>query len=64
MAQKCVDHMSYDIYKHAFFFGHYRYHNHFVLRVDWIYHFYRLKKKQKTKQNYLRTFCIERLSRT
>ena len=48
LTQKCVYHVSYDIYQHIFF-GHYRYHNHIVLRVDWICYFCRLKKQ--TKQN-------------
>ena len=38
--------MSYDIYQHIFFFSHCRHHNHFVLRVDWVYHVFWLKKKQ------------------
>ena len=62
LTQKCGNHVSYDIYQHLFFFGHHRYHNHFVRRVDWIYHFCRLKNK--TKQNSLRTFSSEHLSRT
>ena len=44
--------MSYDIYSHIFFFGHHRYHNHFVPRVDWIYHFCRLKKKKENRFPY------------
>ena len=60
-SQECTRHVTYDIYQRIFFFDHHRYHNHFVQRVNWIYHFRRLKKKRK--QNSLRTFSIERLSR-
>ena len=60
-SQKCAHYVSYDIYQRIFSFGHLRYHNHFVQRVDWIYHFCRLKNK--TKQNSLQTFCTGRLSR-
>ena len=38
LTQKCAHHEWYDIYQHTFFFGYLRYHNHFVLRVHWIYH--------------------------
>ena len=62
-SQKCTYHVTYDIYQRIFFFDHHRYHNHFVQRVNCIYHFRPLKKKQKTKQNSLRTFSIERLFR-
>ena len=60
-SQKCAHHVSCNVYQHIFFFGHHRCHNHFVLRVDWIPPFCRLKNR--TKQNPLQTFCIERLSR-
>ena len=43
---KSAHHVSYDIYQRIFFFAHHRYHNHFVRRVDWIYHFCRLEEKQ------------------
>ena len=48
-SQKSTHHVTYDIYQRIFFFDHHRYHNHFVLRVNWIYHFSRLKKKTKTE---------------
>ena len=63
-SQNFAHHVSCDLYQHIFFFDHHRYHNHLVQRVDWIYHFCPLKKQNRTKQNSLRTFCIERLSRT
>ena len=47
LTQKCAQYVSYDIYQHIFFFSHNRYHNHFVLRVDWIYHFCQLKSQNR-----------------
>ena len=38
---------SLPVYQHVFFFGHDRCYYHFVQRVDWIYHFCRLKNKTK-----------------
>ena len=54
--QKCAHHVSYDIYQRIFIFDHHRYHNHFVQRVDWIYHFRRLKKKKRN--NSLKKFVL------
>ena len=51
-SQKCVHHVSYDIYQRIFFFDRHRYHNHFVKRVDWIYHFRRLKKQKQNRISY------------
>ena len=48
LTKKCSHYVSCYIYQHIFFFGHHRYHNHFVPRVDCIYHFCRLKNQNKT----------------
>ena len=50
--QKCVHHVSYDIYKHNSFFGHHRYHNQCVLRVGRIYNFYPLKKNRTPNKHF------------
>ena len=46
LTQKCAHHVNCDIYQHIFFFGHHRYHNHLVLKVDWTYLFCQLKKNE------------------
>ena len=45
-SQNCAHYVSYDICQHIFSFGHHRHHNHFVSRVDRVYHFCRLRKNK------------------
>ena len=47
LTQKCAHYVSYDVHQRIFFFSRHRHHKHLVLRVDWIYHFSRLKKTPK-----------------
>ena len=41
-SQKCAYHVSCEIYQRIFFFDYHHYHNHFVQRVNWSYHFHSL----------------------
>ena len=53
LTQKCLHHVSYEVYQYIFFFRHHRYHHHIVLRVDRIYQFCTLKKDRIPKEHFV-----------